>query len=142
MRGQWKMRSDLPGIPVKVRAPAMNAIPGHGKLRTGEEAVNRRSVLREQSLMEFIHAQFVTLRILAPRHKETSTARVIGIGQKSQPVEVVHGLPAFGQSTQPVVQVWRMIEGMTLDEDGETGEVIVSLRDVVEIGVRLASDIG
>ena len=93
-------------------------------------------------LMEFVEGEFVAFGVFAPGNEEAASACVVGVGEKTQPMEVRDAERAFGEGTENLMKIRRVVEGATLDEDRDVGEVVVSLREVMQIGVGFAADVG
>ena len=93
-------------------------------------------------LVEAVELEFVALGVFAPRDEKAAAAGVVGVGEEAEPVEIGDGFGAFGQGAEKFVDVGGVVEGVALDEDGQVGEGVVALGEMVEIGVGFAAEVG
>ena len=93
-------------------------------------------------LMDFVEGEFVAFGVFAPGNEEAASARVVGVGEETQPMEVRDAERVFGEGAENLMKIRRVVEGVTLDEDCDVGETVVSLREVMQIGVGFAADVG
>lgn len=142
MRGEGKVHSKAFRMLVKCARPAMHRLPGHGKLGPGEKAVGIRAAASEQAAMKFVEPKFVSPGILAPWNEQPPSARVIRVGKKSQPVKITDFPRVIRQCAEALVKIRRMIKRVSLDKNRDVRKRVILRRKVVQIGVRLASDVG
>ena len=57
-------------------------------------------------------------------------------------MELGDGQGAIGQGAEKFVEVGGVVEGVALDEDGQVGEGVVALGEMVEVGVGFAAEVG
>ena len=93
-------------------------------------------------LMEFVEGEFMAFGVFAPWNEEAAAAGVVGVGEKTQPMEVRDAQRVFGKGAENLMKIRRVVEGVALDEDCDVGETVVSLREVMQIGVGFAADVG
>jgi hypothetical protein len=132
----------MAGAVVEGVVAAVGGGSGDNELGSDEEAVRCGSGCAEDLLMEFLERKFGALGIFAPWDKEAATAGVIGVGKKAKPVEVGHCEGFVRERAEDSVQVGGVVERVALDEDGDVGERVVPLGQVVKVGVGFAAGVG
>ena len=93
-------------------------------------------------LMKIVEGKFVAFRVLAPGNEEALSARVVGVGEETEPVEVGESERPFGQGAENFVKIRRVVEGAALDENRGVGEALVALGEMVQVSVGFAAGVG
>jgi hypothetical protein len=112
---------------VKGPVAAEDSGAGYHELGADEEAIVVGSGGAEDLLMEIVEGEFVAFGIFAPRNKEATPTGVVGIGKKAKPVEIRNVFVSVDKGPEALVQIRRVIEGMSLNKDGGIGQRFVAL---------------
>ena len=142
VRSKGKTSGEIPGAAVEIRRLAPDSGAGHGELGADEKAIGCRAGNSKQLPMEGVELQFLAFGVFGPRNEKAAAARVVGIGEEAEPVEVGDRHVAFSQVAEKFVEVGSVVEGAALDENGHVGEGIAAFGEMVEVGMGFAADIG
>ncbi len=87
VRSEMCLRGQIAGVLVEGDAPTASCVARHDELSANEKSVRSRSRLAKNLLMESIEREFSPIGIFAPRNEQAPSARVVGIGKESEPME-------------------------------------------------------
>ena len=93
-------------------------------------------------LMEFVEGEFMAFGVFAPGNEEAASACVVGVGEKTQPMEVRDAERVLGKGAENFVKIRRVVEGAALDENRGVGEALVALGEMVQVSVGFAAGVG
>lgn len=142
MRSQGEVHRHRRRPPVERGLPAVCGLAGDGKLGACKKAVLVRSGGAEQIAVKAPEFKFATFRILAPRNKKSPSTRVVGVCQKSEPMEPADTKAARSDRAELPVKIRGVVERVALHEDSHVGHAAITLSEVVEVCLRFSSGIG
>lgn len=142
MWGTWEIDGQIARTKIEFCIASLRRLTAHGKLAAHKKTIGCGARGPEQAVVESVQIQFTPLGVLAPGNEEAPAARVIGLREEAEPVEIPGFHGAVGQRPEACMKVGCMVEGMTLHKDGDTGQGAMARGQMMEVGVCLPADVG